>query len=201
MKISVMAAGLAATTMVVGVAVGGCGSNKSSTASSSSSASSATSATSSSAAAQPNDYSALLIKASDIPGDAFTMQPPQLNPGGKPGVTVLFANAADTREIGDTILVLPADPDAASTLQANITAAGPTVSGGTPQPADVGTGGTMLTGNSPDGAKAITMVMFSEGKAVVTLEFDGAANDPVPPDGALDIARKQDAAIKSGLPA
>lgn len=202
MKISVMAAGLAATTMVIGVAVGGCGSNKSSTASSSSSSSSsATSATSSSAAAQPNDYSALLIKASDIPGDAFTMQPAQLNPGGKPGVTALFANAADTREIGDTILVLPADTDAASTLQANITAAGPTVSGGTPQPADVGTGGTMLTGNSPDGAKAITMLLFSEGKAVVTLEFDGAANDPVPPDGALDIARKQDAAIKSGLPA
>lgn len=202
MKISVMAAGLAATTMVIGVAVGGCGSNKSSTASSSSSASSsATSAASSSAAAQPNDYSALLIKASDIPGDAFTMQPLQLNPGGKPGVSALFENAADNKEINDTILVLPADTDAASTLQANITAAGPTVSGGTPQPADVGTGGTMLTGNSPDGAKAITMLLFSEGKAVVTLEFDGAANDPVPPDGALDIARKQDAAIKSGLPA
>ena len=204
MKISVMAAGLAATTMVVGVAVGGCSSNKSSTASSSSasaSASSSTSATSSSAAAQPTDYSALLIKASDIPGDAFTMQPPQLNPGGKPGVAATFANQGDTREIGDTILVLPNASDAASTLQANITAAGPTVSGGTPQPADVGTGGTMLTGTSPDGAKAITILMFSEGKGVVTLEFDGAANDPVPPDGALDIARKQDAAIKNGLPA
>jgi len=203
MKISVMAAGLAATTMVVGVAVGGCSSNKSSTASSSASASasSSTSATSSSAAAQPTDYSALLIKASDIPGDAFTMQPPQLNPGGKPGVAATFANQGDTREIGDTILVLPNASDAASTLQANITAAGPTVSGGTPQPADVGTGGTMLTGTSPDGAKAITILMFSEGKGVVTLEFDGAANDPVPPDGALDIARKQDAAIKNGLPA
>src|ERR1700737_2789869 len=204
MKISVMAAGLAATTMVVGVAVGGCSSNKSSTASSSSasaSASSSTSATSSSAAAQPTDCRALLIKASDIPGDAFTMQPPQLNPGGKPGVAATFANQGDTREIGDTILVLPNASDAASTLQANITAAGPTVSGGTPQPADVGTGGTMLTGTSPDGAKAITILMFSEGKGVVTLEFDGAANDPVPPDGALDIARKQDAAIKNGLPA
>src|ERR1700730_13693664 len=85
MKISVMAAGLAATTMVVGVAIGGCSSNKSSPASSSSSSSSAsssTSATSSSAAAQPTDYSALLIQASDIPGDAFTMQPPQRKPGG-----------------------------------------------------------------------------------------------------------------------
>jgi hypothetical protein len=203
MKISVMAAGLAATTMVVGVAIGGCSSNKSSTASSSSSSSSASSSTSatSSSAAQPTDYSALLIQASDIPGDAFTMQPPQLNPGGNPGVAATFANQGNTRQIGDTIMVLPNASDAASTLQANITAAGPTVSGGTPQPADVGTGGTMLTGTSPDGAKAITILMFSEGKGVVTLEFDGAANDPVPPDGALDIARKQDAAIKNGLPA
>ena len=201
MKISVMAAGLATTTMVVGVAVGGCSSNKSSTTSSSSAPSSSTSATSSSAAAQPTDYSALLIKTSDIPGDAFTMQPPQLNPGGKPGVTALFANAADTKEISDTIYVLANASDAAASLQANITAAGPPVSGGPPQPADVGTGGTMLTGTSPDGAKAITILMFSEGKAAVTIEFDGAANDPVPPDAALDIATKQDAAIKNGLPA
>lgn len=201
MKITVMAVGLAATTMVVGVAVGGCSSNKSSTSSSSSSASSSASATSSSTAAQPSDYSALLIKPSDIPGDQFTMQPPQLNPGDKPGVAATFANQGDTREIVDTILVLPSASDAASTLQANITAAGPTVSGGTPQPVDVGTGGTTLTGTSPDGAKAITILMFSEGKGVVTLEFGSAANDPVPPDGALDIARKQDAAVKNGLPA
>src|ERR1700692_4643290 len=104
MKISVMAAGLATTTMVVGVAVGGCNSNKSSKTSSSSAPSSSTSATSSSAAAQPTDYSALLIKTSDIPGDAFTMQPPQLNPGGKPGVAATFANPGDTRELGETLL-------------------------------------------------------------------------------------------------
>jgi hypothetical protein len=201
MKISVMAAGLAATAMVVGVAVGGCSSKKSSTASPSPSPSPSAPATSAPAAAQPSDYSALLIKASDIPGDTWTMQPPQLNPGGKPGVAAMFSNPGDTREIGDTIMVLPSASDAASALQATITAAGPTVNGAAPQPADVGTGGTMLAGNSPDGAKAITIVMFSEGKGVVTLEFDGAANDPVPPDGALDIARKQDAAIKNGLPA
>jgi hypothetical protein len=129
------------------------------------------------------------------------MQPPQLNPGDKPGVAALFANEGSTRQIGDTILLLPNASDAATALQATITAAGPTVNGATPQPADVGTGGTMLTGISPDGAKSITIVMFSEGKAVTTLEFDSAANDPVPPDGALDIARKQDAAIKAGLPA
>ena len=202
MKISVIAAGLAATTLVVGVAVDGCSSKKSSTpsSSSSSSASSSTSATSSSAAAQPTDYSALLIKASDIPGEAFTMQPPQLNPGGKPGVAATFANQDASRTIVDTILVLPSASDAGGALDSTKTAAGPAVSGGTPQPIDVGTGGTMLTGTSPDGAKAITILMFSEGTGVATIEFDSAANDPVPQDGALDIARKQDAAIKNGLP-
>src|SRR5262249_6087386 len=147
------------------------------------------------------DYSALLINDSDIPGGRFKMQPPILNPGGHPGVSALFADEADRREIGDTILVQPTASSAASVLQATITAAGPTVSGGTPQPADVGTGGTMLSGTSPDGAKAITILMFSEGKAVVTIEFDSAANDPVPQDGALDVALKQDAAIKNRLPA
>ena len=84
MKVSVMAAGLAASGLMVGVAVTGCGDNKSSSPSSSTSSSSSTSAsaapspsapqTSSSAAAQPSDYSNLLIKASDIvvPGDTFT---------------------------------------------------------------------------------------------------------------------------------
>jgi hypothetical protein len=94
MKVSVMAAGLAATTLVVGVAVTGCGSNKSSSPSStpsststSAASSSATPApTSSGGAAQPSDYSNLLIKPSDIvvPGDTFTLTQtlPVLNPAG-----------------------------------------------------------------------------------------------------------------------
>jgi hypothetical protein len=204
MKISVMAVGLAATTIVAGVAVAGCGSNKSSTASSSSSSSSSSkSATSSAASAQPSDYSSLLIKASDIqaPGDTFTMQQPQLNPNGKPGVAAQFANQDGSRLIGDTILVLPSASDAAGSLDATKTAAGVSVSGGTTQPADVGTGGTMIAGTSPDGSKAVTILLFTEGKSIVTLEFDSAANDPVPPEFVTDVGQKQDAAIKSGLPA
>src|SRR5260370_17614141 len=99
------------------------------------------------------------------------MQPPQLNPGGNPGVAATFATQDNTRQIGDTIMVLPNASDAASTLQATITAAGPTVSGGTPQPADVGTGGTVLTGTSPDGAQRITSFMFPECKQGLTIHF------------------------------
>jgi hypothetical protein len=44
-------------------------------------------------------------------------------------------------------------------------------------------------------------VMFTEGKTFVDIEFESAAGDPLPPDFVLDVARKQDAAIKAGLPA
>ena len=42
--------------------------------------------------------------------------------------------------------------------------------------------------------------MFTEGKAFVSIDFESPANDPVPQDFVLDVARKQDAAIKAGLP-
>lgn len=44
------------------------------------------------------------------------------------------------------------------------------------------------------------MLLFTEGKALVNLEFDGAPSDPIDPAVAMDIGRKQDAAIKNGLP-
>ena len=65
----------------------------------------------------------------------------------------------------------------------------------------LGTGGTTIAGTSPDGAKAVTILLFTEGRSIVTLEFDSAANDPVPPDFVTDVGQKQDSAIKSGLPA
>jgi hypothetical protein len=201
MKPSMIAVGIAAAALVIGVA--GCGNKSSSTSSTSSAASSSsTPATSSSAAAQAADYSNLLIKPSDIPGDQFTMpQPPQVNPNGKPGVAALFTNQGDTRQIGDTIMVMPNASDAAGGLDSTKAAAGLSVAGAQPQPVDVGTGGTMLAGTSPDGSKAVTILTFSEGRAVVLIEFDSAPNDPVPPDGAVDIGKKQDDAIKAGLPA
>jgi hypothetical protein len=143
-----------------------------------------------------------LVKASDIPapGDTFTAQPPTLNPNGKDGVATVFANQNDTREIGDSILVLP-DASAANTaLDGSIGTLGSAVTGGTPQSAQVGSSGTVVSGTSPDGTKSVTLLLFTEGRAFVTLEFDGAPNDPVPPEGVTDVGQKQDAAIKNGLP-
>src|ERR1700731_10930 len=117
MKIPIIAlAGLAATSMVVGVSLVGCAGNKSSTTSSSGSATSAgsSSATPSSSSAPAADYTALLIKASDItlPGDTFTGQPPIQNHTAQPGAAQLFGNQNDTRHVGATILILH-DPDQA----------------------------------------------------------------------------------------
>jgi hypothetical protein len=60
--------------------------------------------------------------------------------------------------------------------------------------------GTLFSGSSPDQSKSVTVVMFTQGKAFATLEFDGAPNDPVAVDFANDVGQKQDAAVKAGLP-
>jgi hypothetical protein len=204
MKMSLIAAGVAATALVIGVA--GCGGNKSSSPSSSSSTSSGASssaATSSPASAQPADYSKLLIKPSDIavPGDTFTMQEaPQVNPNGKPGVAAVFVNQDNTRRVDDTILVLPTESDASGVLESTKTVSEQAVAGATSQPADVGSAGVTISGTSPDGSQAVTNLLFTTGKAITTIEFSSAASDPVPPEILLDIGQKQDAAIKAGLP-
>jgi hypothetical protein len=206
MKIPMIAVvGLAATTMVVGVSVVGCGSNKSSTTSSSGSSTSSASksATTSSSSAQTADYTGLLIKASDItlPGDTFTDPPPIQSPNGQPGVATVFTNQTDTREISDDILILPDAPGAVNALNGSKAALGNTVTGGTPAPAAVGTGGTMVSGTTPDGSKAMTVLLFTEGKAFTNLEFLSAPNDPMPPQFVTNVGQKQDTAIKNGLPA
>jgi hypothetical protein len=205
MKIPVIAvAGVAAAAVVVGTSAVGCGKNTSTSTKSSSSTTSASSTTkaSSSPTAQAGDYTGLLITGTDInvTGDTFTAQAPVLNPMGKQGVAVTFANQTDTRELGDTILVMPDAAAAAAALDAGTASVNNAVTGGNLEPAAVGAGGRIISGTTPDGSKAATLLQFTEGKAFVTLEFDSAPNDPVPPEIVTDVGQKQDAAIKAGLP-
>ncbi len=213
MQVSAMAAGLAATTLVVGVAVTGCGSNKSSSPSSTTSSSTTSSAvspssaapTSSTGAAQPSDYSNLLIKPTDIvvPGDTLTLAQtlPGTNP---PGVSGLFMNQSASRKVDDTIYIYP-DADTAAKARDTVVQilSDPEmgVKGGTPTPVDVGTGGTMAVGTKSDGSASSAKIYFTEGKVTVTIDFVSPLSDPLQPDFVLDVARKQDAAIKAGLPA
>lgn len=215
-KVSARTAGPMATTLAVAMALTGCGGNKSASPSSSTSTSSASPAPASSTsaspapssgAAQPSDYSNLLIKATDIvlPGDTFTLvqSVPVPSPAGVDG---LFMNQANSRKIDVTLYVYP---DAGAAGQARDMAAQTMtdpeigVKGGSPGPIDVGTNGTMAIGtaNKHDGPVSKAMVMFVEGKVFADLEFESPPGDPVPQDFVLDVARKQDAAIKSGLPA
>ena len=69
----------------------------------------------------------------------------------------------------------------------------------TTQPSNIGTGGTMLMGNTPDRSKGVVILLFTEGKAFATLEFDGPTDTLAPPDFVNDVGQKQDAAIKKGL--
>jgi hypothetical protein len=201
--VRVTVAGWAAATLAVGAVSTGC-STGTKTAASSSGATSSSSAASSSgsgtaAPAQPTDYSSLLIKASDIGGDLSARQPPTLNPNGASGVAQLFANADNSRRIRDTILIVADPATAAAGLDNTKTNYAGKVSGSW-QPVDVGANGALISGTSPDNSQAITVLLFTEGKALVNLEFDSAPNDPIDADVAKDIGRKQDAAVKKGLP-
>ena len=89
---------------------------------------------------------------------------------------------------------------AAGSLEASKTTLVANVVGGAPEASSVGTGGTVVSGKSANGKNAVTVLLFTEGKAFATIEFDSAADDPVPPDFVTDVDQKQDAAIKSGLP-
>jgi len=129
-----------------------------------------------------------------------TVDPPMANPGGMVGAAVQFKNQDDTNRIGDTVLILPDAAGATTALNSSLASVGSSVVGGSPQPFPVGGGGQMVAGTSPDKSKAVTVLLFTEGKAFVTLEFDSAPNDPVPPDFVQTVAAQQDAAIKKNLP-
>jgi hypothetical protein len=152
-----------------------------------------------SALAQPADYSGLLIQASDINApEPFTATPPINNPNGQPGVTTKFSNRDGSHVIYDSIQILPDPAAAVRTLESAKTTHDGYVHG-VPEPIAVGTGGTTISGPSPDGSKSVTVLLFTEGNAFAELEFDGPPDALVPPDFATDVGHKQDAALKKGL--
>jgi hypothetical protein len=197
-----MVAGAAAAT-VLALSVAGCGGNKAPSPTKSGSATSSTSTSApsaSSAPVQPNDYTGWLIQATDIDAPVpFTGTPPTNNPNGQPGATTTFNTQDNTHIIKDTIQVLP-DPGAATNaLNAAKSGQGNAIKHPTTEATKVGTDGTVVSGNSPDNSKGIAVLLFTEGNAFVTLEFDGPPDTLPPPDFINDVGQKQDAAVKKGL--
>nr|WP_231996009.1 hypothetical protein [Mycobacterium sp. 852002-51163_SCH5372311] len=151
-------------------------------------------------AGKPSDYAKLLIQATDIVApEPFTAGQPTNNPNGQPGVATTFSTQDGVHVIHDTIQVLADGAAATNALNAAKGAQTNTLKHPGTQTANIGTGGTTLTGNALDHSKGVTILMFTEGKAFVTLQFDGPVDSLAPPDFVNDVGQKQDAAVKKGL--
>ena len=186
--------------VAVMAACAGCGdADKAAPPPSSSSASATSSAVTGPPSGRPSDYGSLLIKPDEVGGGLTAPQSPMLNPNNAPGAAQLFSNADSSRRLWDTIVVA-SDPSAAAAELSSTQGGYNGKVSGSWQPLAVGANGASISGTAPDNSQAMTVLVFTEGRALVTLEFDSAPNDPTDPAVALDIGRKQDAAIKRGLP-
>ncbi|MEE2855041.1 MAG: hypothetical protein VX424_20590 [Actinomycetota bacterium] len=200
------ALGMTATAVLISATVVGCGGDKNTTAPSGSASSPATSFSSSASApaspGAPADYSHLLIKPSDIGPNATADGPPSQNPSGITGVGQVFKNPDGKRTIIDTIAVFP-DAGTANQTAANMRDVVGKKVNGEQQPIDVGTKGFLVIGQGTDPANPmeISEAVFVVGRAMVDLESDCVIGNPTPADVMLDLARKQEAAVKAGLPA
>jgi hypothetical protein len=187
-------AGVIAASALTGASVAGCSSH------SKSSTPPSRSPTTSTTHVQPGDYISLLIKATDIgaPEPFAAAGPPVLNPNGQQGATITFSDQDKSHTIIDTIQVLPDRAAAANELD-SAKAIHREALLAKPLSAEVGVDGATISGTSPDHSKGETVLVFTEGKAFVTLEFDGPTFALAPPEFVLDVGHKQDDAIKKGL--
>jgi hypothetical protein len=149
------------------------------------------------AAAQTGDFATLPVDPNLITDSlAYSAAPPILNPNGQPGVETVYTHRDGSRTITTTVLVLSDAAAATAALDGARAELAGTIANGKTQPAAVGSAGTMLTGTSSDGSKSVTVLSFAQGNTATTIEFAGAANDPVPADLVLELGRKQDTAIQ-----
>lgn len=185
----IAATAIAAT--LVGVSAVGCGSD------SKPSTTSPASATSSHPAI--SDYTTLLIKADDIHApDPFTAGPATKDPNGKPGAAITFTDADHSHSIIDTIEILP-DTEAAAMALDSAKASHREALRAKSLRVEVGKGGATVTGQSPDHSKGVTVLVFTQGKALVTMEFDGPSFALAPPEFVTEVGQKQDEVIKNAL--
>jgi hypothetical protein len=147
------------------------------------------------------DYPRLLLSAADLTDadDAFVERSRESNPGGTPGASAFFVNDADSRAIIVTFLVYPDATTATATLKQAAGTIPTLVAGGAPQPLAVGTDGVVVSGTSPDAGKAVTLIFFTEGRALVRLEFQSATGDATTDQFVTDVAKMQHIALRVGL--
>ncbi|MDO0974661.1 hypothetical protein [Mycolicibacterium frederiksbergense] len=154
--------------------------------------------TSTSVAAEAADYRDLLLTAGDLTDadDTFVERSREPSPDGHAGATAFFVNEQDTRAIIDTVLIYPDDAAAAAALQQAVNTR--KVSGD-PQPMGVGQGGVVIRGTRPDEDKAVTLLLFTEGPALVRLEFQSADGDVTTDPFVTSVGKMQQIALRVGL--
>jgi hypothetical protein len=146
-----------------------------------------------------NDYTTLLIKASDIKApEAFTAGPATKDPNGQSGATVTFSDQDHSHTIIDTIQIT-LNPQAAASALDSAKGVHREALRTKALNAEVGVGGVTIEGLSEDRSKGVTVLLFTEGKAFVTMEFDGPPEMLAPFDFVTEVGQKQDDAIKKGL--
>ena len=188
--LTVMATAAVVTTLV-GMSVAGCSSDSKS--------STPTSGSGAPTRAPISDYTQLLIKASDINApDAFTAGPATKNPNGQPGAMVTFTDQDHSHTIIDTIQVLP-DAEATATAFDSAKALHRETLRTKALNAEVGVGGVTISGLPQDRSKGVTVLLFTEGTAMVTLVFEGPSFVLAPPEFVTEVGQKQDDAVKKGL--
>jgi hypothetical protein len=153
------------------------------------------------AATQRLDYTRLLLEARDISTgeDTYTAQPATPNPDGRPGAEVLLVNQDQTKAVNILLAGLPDAASAPAALQEAQANLAKSLTGGQPQPSPVGSGGTAVSGTSPNGTKSVTVLLFTEGAALARIEFDGVPGQPAPSAFVTNVGQKQDIALRVGL--
>lgn len=162
----------------------------------------ATTTTSTKPVAATTDYTRLLLQAGDISatGDAYVAEPATPNPDSRPGAEVLIVNQEQTKAVSILLVALDspaAGPSALAEAQASLAKS---VNPGPPRPSIVGTGGTVVSGNSPDGTKSVTVLLFTQGSMLARVEFDGLPGQPADADFVTNVGQKQAIALRVGLP-
>jgi len=161
--------------------------------------SSTPSGSASKASAPTDDYTKLLIKAGDIKApEVFTAGPATKDPNGQSGATVTFSDQDHTHTIVDTVQVT-LNPQAAASALDSAKGIHREALKTKALNAEVGVGGVTIEGLSEDRSKGVTVLLFTEGKALVTLEFDGPPEMLAPIEFVTDVGQKQDEAIKKAL--
>jgi hypothetical protein len=145
------------------------------------------------------DLRTLLIDEADIPVPGF--QPPNAQPLAEDavdGLVARFDSADGERQVGVTIVLLP---DAAAAQDAMQGAASSTLeqrTGTRSASAAVGDRAVLFTDYRLAGT-ASTLLLFSQGKASVAMEFRSPETDPIPADAVLAAGARQASRLKSAF--